>query len=1176
MSEHIENRKKIINAVVEELMGPCPCGEEIDCSGVIRLKDKNQLYKSWRQMGSGEEIITREQPHIRYGIGVLYPIELTIRDAVPESKAEDDATMPGPAGLEFGETRKLPAALTEEGEKELLEIEKRITSVDAQSSSEKDDLEIALSNRFRPSSLAISFLGLLKPNTELYVQVNGGRYKPKEVSAGGTKNTWWLRSPVRLEVVFKLDKNLPRNRTKVEVYSTKSDNLDGLNISVELFSRFVAHQHPDSRLFTVCVINRTHAPSIHDEACLFQTRLSATIRNPKSCRNIQSYPRPELSFLDEEERSLDLLYRNVETFVVGHGCAGDWSAADSEGKVEWAHGTCLPIVEVPNVTPDVRLKDGSLLTIPMSTVAESGSNKHGWGSVNALIASYREWIAGLEKVLPTLKTRFVKTAEYHIGQCREFLTRMEKGLEFLNSNPQAMKAFCLANRAVLTQQLRSRKITRPPQYDSRKKRILFPEPFPDIDELHPPHGRGNWRPFQMAFLLACVRSVANESDPDRETVDLIWFPTGGGKTEAYLGLAAFAILLRRLRNPADAGVEVLMRYTLRLLTAQQFLRASTLICALEKLRRENPHILGDSEIAIGMWLGGETTPNTRDAAKTKLQRLKNLGDQDNPFMVEKCPWCGALMGPSDYQGRSSKAAPKVLGYDLVGNAVRFRCPDVSCDFADALPLYVVDEDLYDVRPSLVIGTVDKFARLSWKKEARTLFGLDNDGNQEFSPPGLIIQDELHLISGPLGSMVGLYETVVEHLCTKNDIGKPVKPKIVCSTATIRRSASQIRALFAREKSTLFPPPGLDVGDSFFARHATDEKGNLLPGRIYVGINSPSLSFDAALGQTMAALLEAPMSLPSEQRDPWWTLVSFFNTLRELGSALSLLQSHIPDHIRNIANRRYASLSEMRRIFYPKELTGRLRSNEIGAAISQLEAPYTDDKTRRAVDVCLTSSIMEVGVDIDRLSLMLVVGQPKSTSQYIQITGRIGRKWWERPGLVFTLYGSSKPRDRSHFEKFRTYHERLYAQVEPSSVTPFSPPTLERALHAIMAAFVLQKGSENEADSPYPFPYELVAEIEQIVSGRVSFVNEEERHSFKKIFERRKREWEYWERTKWTGDLGGEDVPMLRDAGGYVSPDLARISWPTPTSMRNVDAACQAEVFIHIGDGWEDENVAESD
>jgi superfamily II DNA/RNA helicase len=267
---------------------------------------------------------------------------------------------------------------------------------------------------------------------------------------------------------------------------------------------------------------------------------------------------------------------------------------------------------------------------------------------------------------------------------------------------------------------------------------------------------------------------------------------------------------------------------------------------------------------------------------------------------------------------------------------------------------------------------------------------------------------------------------------------------------------------------------------------------------------------------------------------------------------------------------------MRRISYPKELTGRLRSNEIGGAISQLEIPYSTDKTRRAVDVCLTSSIMEVGVDIDRLSLMLVVGQPKSTSQYIQITGRVGRKWWERPGLVFTLYSSSKPRDRSHFEKFRSYHERLYAQVEPSSLTPFSPPTLERALHAIMAALVLQKGTEDEADSPYPFPKDLVANIEKIISGRVSFVSPEELQTFKTVFERRKKEWEYWERTKWTGNLGGPDVPMLRDAASYVSPDLARISWPTPTSMRNVDAQCQAEVFIHIGDEGVSEDVAESD
>ena len=497
------------------------------------------------------------------------------------------------------------------------------------------------------------------------------------------------------------------------------------------------------------------------------------------------------------------------------------------------------------------------------------------------------------------------------------------------------------------------------------------------------------------------------------------------------------------------------------------------------------------------------------------------------------------------------------GYERRAGSVYFKCTDQVCPFFDSLPIFVIDDQIYRNRPSLIIGTVDKFAMLAWRPEARNLFGLSSEGDRISSPPNLIIQDELHLISGPLGTMVGLYEVLIEELCSDYRTGR-VKPKIVSSTATIRRYRDQIKALYARNSVSLFPPPGLDAGDSFFAQYARDDDGNLRPGRRYVGVHAPGLgSLQTAQVRTFAALLQAPVYLEPDDRDPWWTLVAFFNSLRELGTTLSLFQSDIPDYLKAVRNRNGLDYSNLRRLKHVIELTGRLTSEEIPESIAALKAGYSGSSN--IVDVCLASNILEVGIDIDRLSLMTVVGQPKTTSQYIQVTGRVGRRWWERPGLIVTIYGASKPRDRSHFEKFRTYHERLYAQVEPTSVTPFSPPALDRGLHAVMAAYSRQTGDSHLAESPYPVPDLVLGALREILVDRVAVVDSQEQQEFSRMFDQRVAEWRRWERVRWSDYAANTTLPLLRVAGAYCSPELARISWPTPQSMRNVDAECQIEI-----------------
>jgi hypothetical protein len=1161
MLQDIANREAIIAILRRELVGPDPQGDEIDGTAKIIFAEQQQGYAPYVDKASGEEILQRDRPTKRYGIGVLYPREVV---------DQNDAGLPSDivdATTEVSEAeQKTPIVegdvVTAQAQKDLDTIERRTGA--SKSDLEGDDLDLTSANTYRPSSMAISFVAELPDYAELSVHVTGGRYRALDVDIAGKTRTWWVRSPVEIVARFAAQRLRPSTRQLLVPDAVKNTNADDLQLHVEVFTR----PAPGNRgqLLTVCLTNRKLTPSAIDQFCLFQSHFSVSVTVGEQSRScILPYPSTPLEQMDAEEESLALLYRDAETFAVGHGCSADWQGVTRERTATTLSAECLPTFETPSITPEIRRDDGSVVQVSMAALAGLVGGNDGLAAIEDVIAGYDNWITTKSAEISALPNQYHGAARRHLGQCSEAVKRMRRGLAYVRSKPQALAAFRLANHAMLLQQIHSRRDMRTITYDATARKMVHSQVFDRPDPLRPPRDRGMWRPFQIAFFVMALESTAEQGSPERDLVELIWFPTGGGKTEAYLALSAFSIFLRRIRNQADTGVDVLMRYTLRLLTAQQFQRASGLVCAMDYLRRQDRDTLGERAFSIGIWVGGDTTPNARADAASALSALrKSPTKSENPFVLTKCPWCGAQLGPLDLPASVPSSVPRVVGYERQGAAVVFRCSDPSCDFADRLPIFVVDEDIYDERPSLIIGTVDKFAMLAWRPEAKALFGLAPSGERVASPPSLIVQDELHLISGPLGTMVGLFEVVIEELCTDRRNGT-IKPKIISSTATIRRYAEQVKALYAREAVALFPPPGLDAANSYFARYATRPDGTLEPGRKYVGVHAPGLgSLQTAQVRTFAALLQAPVSFSPQERDPWWTLVAFFNSLRELGTTLSLFQSDIPDYLKAVKNRTGIDFSRIRRLRHIKELTGRLTSEQIPEAIAALEAAC--DGPGIPVDVCLASNIIEVGIDIDRLSLMAVVGQPKTTSQYIQVTGRIGRKWWDRPGLVITIYGASKPRDRSHFEKFRSYHERLYSQVEPTSVTPFSPPALDRALHAIMAAYVRQTGNDQQASSPYPVPATKLAQLETILRDRVAIVDPEEENEFSHQFAARVDEWRRWERVAWSSFAQNSDLPLLRVAGAYCSAELARLSWPTPQSMRNVDAECQVEITTLYLDG----------
>lgn len=1137
----VEAREIIEAAVRRELFGPAedeaPRGSPIDCSsGEIQFGSAEESRGQFHDAATFQEILTQSSPLRRYGIGVLHSGGTQQGSAVDADIAENgDVDISWVSGLaDSEEVLDAPS----------VEVKGKLHHDEADS----DDFDLTDANSFKPSAMAVSIKCRVPADGAVEVKVRGAYYDRVLVRIPGFERPldWWLRKPFELVGMVYGSTLLNETYQLKDVDAVSTGQQPRLAPAVQVFSRPVpGEQDQELRLITIAAVNQAQGSGPSN--ALFQMGFTVTAKHGL---RIEAYPENDQSYRDEEQQSIDLLYRNKRTYAIGHGCAASWENVHEEAALS-VKAEPMPAYETVNLIPDVYVADadGNRTAVRVSMEALAEGNENGRKQVELVLELYESWIKQQEALIPDLLPRFQEAAARHMQLCRNSLQRMHEGWQLVGSSPIAERAFRLANRAMLHQQIRSRLPLR--EVERGGDDVLRPKgPHPKA-VVQP--GQGNWRPFQIAFILASLPELVEPTRESRSLVDLIFFPTGGGKTEAYLGASAISLLARRLRNPRDAGTDTLMRYTLRLLTAQQFLRAAALICVLEDIRSQCSEELGEASFGIGIWLGGSSTPNYWRRAVEVLKRLRRNHQEQNLFLLLRCPWCGTQMGTKSHRGQGQD----VIGYEQSGKKVLLRCVDKECRFSKraGLPVHVVDEDIYDVRPSIVIGTVDKFAMMAWRPQARNLFGINSNGQREVSPPNLIIQDELHLISGPLGSMVGLYEPVVNDLCTDYRPENPVGPKIIASTATIRRYEDQIRGLFGRDRVALFPSHGLEEGHSFFAEPDTQPDGSHKPGRKYLGIMSASLgSTQTVQVRVASATLQAATDIPESDRDGYWTNLNFLNSLRELGNTVSLLQSDVPDYLTGLRRRDGIKPRWPRNLM---ELTSRRRSDEIPKAIEQLEIQYG---SQGCVDVCLASNIIEVGVDINRLGLMTIVGQPKTTAQYIQVSGRIGRQPDMSPGLVITIYGAAKPRDRSHYERFFTYHQSLYAQVEPTSVTPFATPVLRRALHAAAVSHIRQVAPEI---GPHPFPQDEYDSAINLLRERATYVDPEEIVVLDRLAQIRARQWDRWERTEWEANhIGGDPKQgLMRFAGTLPDLDSKATIWDVPTSMRNVDAECRLKISL---------------
>ena len=868
------------------------------------------------------------------------------------------------------------------------------------------------------------------------------------------KKKAYVREPLPIDdvVCIKLDKEYVTYQIK-ESFITKNGIKMEYDLEVCVFTRKYSE---DINSYTVVLINNEKYENYgRDLKAIFQPEIKISTDDNNDLVFIENrdneFNNLDLE-LDDEEQSLQLLFSKKKNYSIGHG-VGTIQEINCETGKGYITTSFLPYYEVKGISFDIdglSIEDSKeILSMKNLSDYSKLSKNEIINNLNKITIIYNEWINSLEEESSQLDVRFKKAAKRHINECRICLNRMKKGIEVLNTEEEAYLAFKLMNRALFMQRVQSLEV--------KKYKERFPNDnvdIPDIDFKDEPNDKAIWRPFQLAYILMCLESITNHECEDRDIVDLIWVPTGGGKTEAYLGLTAYTIFLRRIRDKNDDGTTVIMRYTLRLLAAQQFIRASILICACELIRREMENILGKKEITIGIWIGSNQTPNKKLQAKDMYEKLvekpqgsfdlKHKKDKYNVFQVLKCPWCGTKLEKEIIESGKRTTTVGEWGYEFTSKIQNIFCTEEECPFGDEhiLPIQVVDECIYEKPPTLLFGTVDKFAMITWETEAARLFALDN-GNKNKSPE-LIIQDELHLISGPLGSIVGQYETAIDLMCSE----KGIKPKIIASTATIKRAKEQCNQLYVRDVKQ-FPPSGLYEDDSFFTK-----EDKVKPGRLYAGIMPSGKTLTTTQVRLMSALTNRVKMLDIDEKvkSKYWTLVGYFNTLKELGMTSSLIHADIQDNI-DIVSTRLLKKYEARIIRQVAELTSRKTANEINNTLKDLEIECWDsDKEKRIypIDVLLASNMISVGVDVSRLNVMMVLQQPKLTSEYIQATSRVGR---ENPGIVFTLYNPSRSRDKSHYEMFYDYHQSFYKHVEPTSVTSFAESARDRMLHSVFIALV---------------------------------------------------------------------------------------------------------------------------
>ncbi|MFI7534910.1 DISARM system helicase DrmA [Streptosporangium sp. NPDC049376] len=1093
--------------------------------------------------------------------------------------------------------------------------------------------------RIWASSMGLSF-AVPGDVDAISVKASWGRYHKTEVvveDARGRERTAraWSREPVSHPLEVQLDgeatQRLPLTMERAEEPGV-------------LLVAAVRPQRDGRRVVELTLVNQQAEPESGgaDTAWLFQTELRVTALDGAACLFLPiDDPLDDLEAVgdDAEELHLRLLYRDERRYASGRNVAVHATVDAGERCARELRTTWLPAYNVPaTVAPVGEGTDLAGAGLSMDALAAASPEELAAGLL-PLADGYAAWLGRQRDRIPGLPGPLRDTAAAAVFEAEKAAARIREGVALLSDpnrprHADALAAFRFANEAMAAQRRRT-EVGRLRD----EQEMTFEQAMAEVEERG--SKAASWRPFQLAFVLLNLPALTDPEHTERAAdssavVDLLFFPTGGGKTEAYLGLTAYTFAIRRLQgvvgSGADArdggyGVAVLMRYTLRLLTAQQFQRAAALVCAAEAQRRRDPATWGEEPFRIGLWVGGSVSPNSYREAAEQVDDARQKGNdrRTNVLQTLTCPWCGEkLTGDRNlhldedrqrvllYCGRGMEGDPDPCPFSRLGEdrllTSRFDDPGEIASHREGLPILTVDEEIYRLVPSLVIATVDKLAQLPWRGQAGHLFGRvgqrcprhgyrhgDLDDQVKCStkhhakgklpkvvsqpvirlrPPDLIIQDELHLISGALGTAVGLFEAAVDELCTWSPSpGKLTGPKIVASTATTKRARLQVLRIFGRELA-VFPPQVVDVSDTFFSRQVPVTPKT--PGRRYLGVCAHGTRLKSAeirLAEILFLAGQTMFDRYGEAADPYMTLVGYFNATRELAGMRRYLDDDVTTRIRTHGRKKGLSnrLASKFDLLTVVELTSRISSGDISEVLKRLEIGFDQDvdtsrrrtevreeyakarkekhpkvhplaeryyrrgTDRQPVDVVLATSMLQVGVDVSRFGLMVVTGQPKNTAEYIQASSRVGRDS-ERPGLVVTLYNWSRPRDLAHYEDFEHYHATFYRQVEALSVTPYTRRALDRGATGTFVAAVRnaeESHSRNRDAEDVPLSGEVVDRIVDRFLIRAEAAGDERGRDY--LHERIKVVIDRWEQAKTNAARLGYE--RRKSGGGEIVVNL---------------------------------------
>lgn len=1039
---------------------------------------------------NGPNELLNGSPDSAYLVGRIAPARLTAGREDPTTADDPDAATDVGNAVDADESRGVP-----------------VTAVDeSAAAADEDSVEDQPQQRglMIPASMGLRFQIPTDLDT-FSVLATWGTYKPVvDERSDAPRMRKYQRTPMEFPTTVRVA-DLAPGTTKTYVLHDK------VVLRVDCYD----DAERGCRMIEVALCNDKVTPrKIPVDAWLYQTRLTVDAGGAEVFLPVTDALLDTRDERDDELRRLRLQYRDRLEFALGRTCSVDWAVAPRARRATSVWTTWLPTSETPQTTAEE--VDDALLDMEKLAEVDRAALEAG---LTPIITKYREWLDGEERSAAGLPGHLRDEAHDAVAEARQVAQQLTDGLAHLldATDDEPLRCFRFMNRVMADQRIQSQVAelrAKNPTLDIAAARAAVLD-----DKGARAH---SWRTFQLAFILAQLPMLTDPASPKRSggnmaRAQLLFFPTGGGKTEAYLGLAAYTFAVRRRQGvvgtpdgPLDGrdGVAVLMRYTLRLLTSQQFQRATALVCAAELARQNDPETWGDEPFRIGLWVGTDVSPKWWEEADAQLKKVnEGRGHRLTVLQIQRCPWCGSRIAARDITAVASTRRVYVrCGDDLAG-----------CPFAEGgtveegLPVLTIDEEIYRLAPAFVIATVDKFARLAREGAAAALFGFVNrrcgrhgyvhpdyrfcdikDGNKHpkgkdgappatvrpvgrLRPPDLIIQDELHLITGALGTTVGLFEVAVDVLASwRDEQGQSVRPLLVASTATARNAPDQVRALYGRHV-TIFPPQVLDAGRTFFSKDAPVSEE--FPGRRYVGISTTGVRLTTAeirVAEILMAGAQLLLDRSGRAADPYMTLVGYFSAIRELAG----MARYLGDDVQTaLAKRRPWSLLPSRSgtdygNLHTAELTSRVASADITGTLDQMAVEFdptfdsADGKRElrdlreagksvpkretNPFDAVLATSMLQVGVDVTRLGLMLVVGQPKNTAEYIQASSRVGRDPG-RPGLVVSLGNWARPRDLAHFEQFRHYHETFYQQVEALSVTPFSVTSLERGLDGVLVS-----------------------------------------------------------------------------------------------------------------------------